>query len=204
MIQQKIKDLTKKGEGISIEFKECKTELTKDVYPTICAFLNRNGGELLLGVNDSRVVVGIDKDKIEQIKKDFITAINNPEKISPSVYLSIEEVEIKGKKILYIYVPRSSQVHKCNNKIYDRNEDGALDINQNSNHPWKKLTNIELLKSAKLYTKDYQTNEEGITLAGILLFGKDETILSVLPHYKTDLILRRVNLKRNSFKHSYS
>ena len=117
MIQQKIKDLTKKGEGISIEFKECKTELTKDVYPTICAFLNRNGGELLLGVNDSRVVVGIDKDKIEQIKKDFITAINNPEKISPSVYLSIEEVEIKGKKILYIYVTRSSQVHKCKNKI---------------------------------------------------------------------------------------
>src|SRR3989339_743012 len=126
MIQQKIKDLTKKGEGISIEFKECKTELTKDVYPTICAFLNRNGRELLLGVNDSRVVVGIDKDKIEQIRKDLI------------------------------------------------NKARTLAINQNSNHPWKKLTNIELLKSAKLYTKDYQTNEEGITLAGILLFGKDD------------------------------
>ncbi|MEK7177767.1 MAG: AAA family ATPase, partial [Patescibacteria group bacterium] len=69
-------------------------------------------------------------------------------------------------------------------------------INQNTNHSWENLSNRGLLKSAKLYTKDYQTNEEGITLAGILLFGKDETILSVLPHYKTDLILRKINLDR--------
>jgi ATP-dependent DNA helicase RecG len=47
-----------------------------------------------------------------------------------------------------------------------------------------------------LYSKNYQTNEEGITLAGILLFGKEKTILSVVPHYKTDLILRRENLDR--------
>jgi len=29
-----------------------------------------------------------------------------------------------------------------------------------------------------------------------LLFGKDETILTVIPHHKTDLILRRNNLER--------
>ena len=32
-----------------------------------------------------------------------------------------------------------------------------------------------------------------LTLAGILLFGKDETILSVLPAFKTDAIMRRKN-----------
>ena len=32
--------------------------------------------------------------------------------------------------------------------------------------------------------------------AGILLFGKDETILSVLPHHKTDAIMRRVDVDR--------
>jgi len=241
IVKRKVRELIKKGEGVSIEFKECREELTREVYYTICAFLNRNGGELLLGVNDSGKIQGINKEKIEQIKKDFVNAINNPEKISPSVYLSIEEVEINKEKILYIYVPRSSQVHRCANKVFDRNEDGDMDItsnhnlvstlylnkqtaysenkvypfckitdlrkdlidkarqmalNQNSNHPWKNLSNIGLLKSAKLYTKDYQTNEEGITLAGILLFGKDETILSVLPHYKTDLILRKINLDR--------
>jgi ATP-dependent DNA helicase RecG len=46
------------------------------------------------------------------------------------------------------------------------------------------------------FLKDYQTGKEGFSLAGILLFGKDETILSVIPHHKTDLILRRDNLDR--------
>ena len=51
-------------------------------------------------------------------------------------------------------------------------------------------------KSAQLYKRDFQSGKEGITLAGILLFGKDETILSVLPHHKTDAILRRKNIDR--------
>src|SRR3989344_484300 len=239
MLQKKIRALIKQGEGISIEFKECKTQITKEVYETVCAFLNRTGGELLLGVTDKGKIIGV--ENIEQVKKDFVTAINNPQKITPAVYLSIEPVQIENKQILYIYVPESSQVHKCNGKIYDRNEDGDFDItnnntlvtslylnkqtiytenkvfpycklkdlrsdlinkartlavNQNSNHPWKNMSNIELLKSAKLYSKDYTTNKEGFTLACILLFGKDETILSVVPHHKTDLILRKVNLDR--------
>ncbi|MFN7097889.1 MAG: Fic family protein [Gammaproteobacteria bacterium] len=33
-------------------------------------------------------------------------------------------------------------------------------------------------------------------MAGILLFGKDDTILSVVPHFKTDAILRRDNIDR--------
>ena len=229
------------GEGISVEFKECKNKLPKSIYETVCAFLNRNGGDILLGVNDNKEIQGINKDRIELIKKDFISSINNPQVMSPPVYLLINQVEIDHKQILHIYVPVGSQVQKYKNRIYDRNEDGDFDItdnhtlitqlylkkqisysenkiypycelqdldeniidkarklavNQNPTHPWKEMNNLELLKSAKLYSKDYQTNQEGMTLAGILLFGKEETILSVLPHYKTDLILRRENLDR--------
>ena len=43
-------------------------------------------------------------------------------------YLSITEDELDGKKLLRIYVPESSQVHRCNGRIYDRNEDGDFDI----------------------------------------------------------------------------
>ncbi len=63
------------------------------------------------------------------------------------------------------------------------------------------MGNMEILKSAKLYSKDYQTNKEGFTLAAILLFGKDETILSAVPHYKTDLIFRKLNLSVDNFKY---
>lgn len=48
------------------------------------------------------------------------------------MYLSIEEIKINGKNILYIYVPESSQVHKCNGRVFDRNEDGDLDITYNN------------------------------------------------------------------------
>lgn len=151
------------------------------------------------------------------------------------------EVEIDGKTILYIFVPESSQVHRCNGKIFDRNEDGDMDITDNTNlvsgmymrkqgtytenrifpfaeiaelksellikvrkmaanervnHPWKSMNDIELLKSAGLYLKDLQSGKEGITLGGILLFGNEELIHAALPHYRTDAILRRVNIDR--------
>ena len=35
-----------------------------------------------------------------------------------------------------------------------------------------------------------------MTLAGLLLLGKEDVIMSVCPTYKTDAILRRVNLDR--------
>lgn len=44
--------------------------------------------------------------------------------------------------------------------------------------------------------KDTERQLEGITLAAILLFGKDSTILSVLPQHKTDAIFRVENVDR--------
>ena len=69
-------------------------------------------------------------------------------------------------------------------------------VNKRNDHPWKNLSNIELLKSAQLYTTDWNTGETGINLAGILLLGKDEVINSVCPSYKTDAILRKINVDR--------
>ena len=120
--------LISKGEGIDLEFKTCRNQLNRDVYETVCAFLNRHGGTLLLGVKDDGTIQGIDNDTIEQIRKDFITGINNPQKLTPPTYLSINEEEYRGRKLLHIYVPESSQVHRCNGRIYDRNEDGDFDI----------------------------------------------------------------------------
>ncbi len=67
---------------------------------------------------------------------------------------------------------------------------------QQSNHIWLSMSHEEILRSAKLYSKDFQTGEEGINLAGILLFGKDDTRGSVPSYYRPDLIFRRTNLDR--------
>jgi len=120
--------LIRKGEGLDLEFKACRNQLNRDVYETVCAFLNRHGGTLLLGVQDNGVIQGIEPDAAAQIRKDFVTAINNPQKISPPTCLAVDEVTVDGKPLLRIYVPKSSQVHRCNGRIYDRNEDGDIDI----------------------------------------------------------------------------
>ena len=231
----RLKELIAQGEGISIEFKECKDALPKNVFETLCAFLNRFGGDIFLGLKDDGTVVGVDQEKLKKIKADFVSAMNNPQKIFPTVYLPVEEFEIDGKTVLHIYVPESSQVHNSNRRIFDRNEDGDFDItdntdlvaamyirkqreytentvfpyatasdlkqelidrarimatNRNPHHPWEQMTNEEILRSAGLYKKNLQTGESGYTLACILLFGKDEAILSALPHHKTDAIYR--------------
>ena len=238
MTKEKILSIIAEGEGIDIEFKESRTKLNRDIYESICAMLNRHGGHLFLGVQDDGTIIGVEPDLAERLKQDFLTAINNPQKLNPPFYLTAEVIEIDDKKIIYIFVPESSSVHSVNGKIFDRNGDGDFDITgksdlvgnlylrkQNSysenkifpyatledlrldlidkvrartrrDHPWREMDDMALLKSAGLYKKDILTGKEGMTLAAILLFGKDETIMSALPHHRTDAILRRENLDR--------
>lgn len=51
-------------------------------------------------------------------------------------------------------------------------------------------------RGAGLILKDPERQLEGITLAAILLFGKDSTIPSVLPQHKPDAIFRVENVDR--------
>ena len=67
---------------------------------------------------------------------------------------------------------------------------------RNINHPWLTMGDEELLRSAGLILKDDEKHREGITLAAILLFGKDITIMSALPQHKTDAIFRVENMDR--------
>ena len=64
-----LKALIKQGEGISVEFKKCRRTVNRNIYETVCAFLNRHGGNLLLGVSDSGEVTGVDPDCVGQIKR---------------------------------------------------------------------------------------------------------------------------------------
>lgn len=60
-------------------------------------------------------------------------------------------------------------------------------------HPWSSMDDMELLKSAGLYSKDRVSGECGFNLAAILLLGKDSVIKDVCPTYVTDALVRCVN-----------
>jgi len=63
-------------------------------------------------------------------------------------------------------------------------------------HPWGNMSDKELLQSAGLYGMDRGTGESGYNLAAVMLLGKDNVILDVCPAYRTDALLRKVNLDR--------
>ena len=241
MNSKEIKNLIQNGEKIDVEFKESKNSLSKDVFDTVCSFNNRNGGHILLGVNDKREIVGVSKDRVDKVIKEFTTAINNPQKMYPPLYLLPEVFDIDEKKVIYIRVPEGYQVCRHNGRIWDRSYEGDINItdyselvyklyarkqgsyfvnkvyqnldidfldasvidkakkmavSRNKNHVWENMSNEELLRSANLILTDPETKREGITLAAILLFGKDNSIMSVLPQHKTDAIFRVENKDR--------
>lgn len=241
MTEVRLKEVIQKGEGIEVEFKRSLFKLNKNAFETICAFLNRKGGHLVLGVENSGGIEGVVDDSVQKIVDNIVTSANNPQKLNPPFYLSPHVVQLEGKKVIYLYVPESSQVHQTNGRIYDRNEDGDFDItghndlvtqlyvrkqstysenniypflsfsdfheilfprirklanNERPDHPWMEVNNEELMRSSGLFRRDYQTGKEGYTLAAVLLLGKDEVIRDILPHYKTDAILRREDTDR--------
>lgn len=64
------------------------------------------------------------------------------------------------------------------------------------NHPWLDLDDEQMLHKAGFYGRDAQTQQEGYNLASVLLFGRDETIVNVAPHYKIDALLRKEDVDR--------
>ena len=58
----------------------------------------------------------------------------------------------------------------------------------NPDHPWLALDDIELLRKLGGYRKDRQTQEEGFTVAGILMFGKTDSITDpeCTPYFSPD------------------
>jgi ATP-dependent DNA helicase RecG len=69
-------------------------------------------------------------------------------------------------------------------------------LNRNPNHEWEKMDDLELLRSAGLYGDDKETGEKGYNLAAVMLLGKDDVIKAVSPAYRTDALLRKVNIDR--------
>jgi ATP-dependent DNA helicase RecG len=131
MLPDGLLSLIQQGEGLTVEFKKSTTDITSDVYDSVCSFSNREGGHIFLGVKDNGEILGVQKDHVVQMKKNFVTVINNRNKINPPLYIMPIEYEFEGRTIIYIQVPCSQSVCRCNGKIFDRNYDSDIDITDN-------------------------------------------------------------------------
>lgn len=64
------------GEGPTVEFKRAREALNRDVYETICAFLNQRGGTLVLGAANDGSIRGIAPEAVTQIRKDLVNTLH--------------------------------------------------------------------------------------------------------------------------------
>jgi len=124
------------------------------------------------------------------------------------IYDRVDEADVKVTatgQIASMYIRKQNIFTEKKIYPYVKNKHLRIDIlprvkqmavNRFRNHPWKSMGDEELLRSAGLYGEDMATGEKGYNLAAIMLLGRDEVIRSVVPAYRTDALLRKVNTDR--------
>ena len=240
MTPDQLEKLLTRRESATVERKESSRELTRSLFESVCAFLNQDGGTILLGVANDGTVVGVEPDAVERLTVEIVNLSNNPQKLDPPFILSPLSIDYQGKHVLVLQVPASSQIHRCNGVVYDRGHEGdfrvtdpvriAAMVNRKHSfytelrvypylrlvdfepgilakvrrlieirqpeHPWLPLSDQEFLVKAGFWRHDPLTATEGYTLAAGLMFGKEEVIFQMVPHYRIDALVRRVNMDR--------
>lgn len=132
MTEQQFIQLTRIGENHQVEYKTCTEQISESLYETICSFLNRNGGHLLIGVADNGDIVGVNPDRAETLKKNIINSIKNQELFLPCPYLTPQILEAEGKIVLYMEIPSGQYVYRYKGHYWDRNGDADIDVTDQS------------------------------------------------------------------------
>ena len=127
-------DLLGKKENESLEFKssfrwdlrgnKLNKSLEHAVMKTVAAFMNTNGGHLVIGIDDGKNMVGLEKDFATLVKKDSDGFENHFGNIFHNVigptfrhYVNISHVSVSGKPCCILSVSPS------NNPVYLKSDD---------------------------------------------------------------------------------
>jgi hypothetical protein len=100
--------------------------LRKECWAAICAFLNADGGDLLIGVDDDARVLGLRPDVTKAGSLDaLVRSIESPFgaklKPNPLGLVSIDSVELDDETVIRVNVrPDRSQIYKLDDAIYVR------------------------------------------------------------------------------------
>lgn len=243
---EKIRELLKYGERITLECKASRNEISKSVWETYSSFANTCGGVILLGIEEHMSEVDIEKRftftdvKNPEIRlKEFWDTINS-NKVSTNILLddNVGYCDVDGHTVLWIEVPQADYKYKPvyinENPMkgsYRRNHEGDyhctedevkamlrdasdsgidgglldgfsmddIDLNtlkayrieyehHNPDHVWNSVEDKEFLRNLGGYTIDRATRREGVTTAGLLMFGKGLAIRERFDNIRMDYL----------------
>lgn len=146
---EEIKELIGKGEGSNLEFKsslranlhtkEIDKRIEHSIMKTITAYLNSDGGTLLVGVSDSGEVLGTEKDMFpnkDSLNLHVTNLIKNHIGNEFLPFIKFDLVPIDGKMVLKIECGKSNK-HVFlkmgdNEEFYVRNGPSSVKLDGNS------------------------------------------------------------------------
>lgn len=113
---QDIYNLLSEGERVTLECKKATKGVPNSLWDTYSAFANTYGGIILLGVVEHMneydktkrfEIVGV--EDADKIRKDLWNTVNSREKVNINLLYDddIQTIDIDGKKIIAINVPRA-------------------------------------------------------------------------------------------------
>jgi len=176
---------------------EYKPSWRDEYLKVVVAFANKDGGELIIGVDDNGNPIGVKKSK--KLLEDIPNKIRNKLGIIPSVKIE----KVGDKDIIHIFIKPSSVSISHNGKYYVRSGSNSFELKgeeltnfliEKSGKTWDEFVEEKAVKTIdefKKYAvdripsivaeKDYQTILEKLNLredkklkkAAILLFGKN-------------------------------
>ncbi len=128
MDQRELEAHLRAGEGISTEYKRCSNKPERDFFETVCSFANRQGGNILLGVEDDGTVVGVARNATRDIKRSIAKTLNNPQVFRPAPLVEMEDVNYDDRVIIRVWVPMGPAVYSYKGTVYDRLADADVKI----------------------------------------------------------------------------
>ena len=93
-----------------LELKESRIKVPDSAYESVSAFLNTEGGHIVLGVNDNKEIVGV--IDVDQIQNDFIGNLHNPERFGSPVTFEEFLKQHDDKNVLIFYIPEAKRKDK--------------------------------------------------------------------------------------------
>ena len=95
MTQDEISKLIHGREKRTLEYKTAWSDVPSNLFETVCAFLNRDGGIIVLGAQDDGSLNGVNPASANQMCKNIANMSNNEQKLCPPFLLQPESFIVK-------------------------------------------------------------------------------------------------------------
>lgn len=180
-----IMELIQTGESKVVEFKS-EIPLGAQLSQTICAFANRAGGYLVIGIKDSGEVIGLSSETVS----DYLEKIPNiiHDSVFPMIIPEIYTTIVSGKIVLVI------QVYPGNNVPYYLKSKGKMEGTYVRVGRTNKRADLEMIKELERQKLNRSFDQD---IFEMLNSDDEDMLISVLEHALSTSITKEklINMK---------